>query len=160
MKLALWGFSAIALILFFTMIVQIYFFPSTTAPMVEKIIPLKLIGKCHLVKSKCIFFIDDKKVEVSLSGEIRTMKSFKLSAILNGFNVSDKVLNVDFSMKSMQMGRNNFKLVKYKNTAAKEYWSASILLPLCVSKRTDWLVTLAIIVDNKRYQLSIPLEIQ
>ncbi|VAW91823.1 hypothetical protein MNBD_GAMMA23-140 [hydrothermal vent metagenome] len=88
------------------------------------------------------------------------MKSFKLVAKLDGFTVAIKEVVVDFSMQSMKMGFNAFHLTRNKGLRVVEDWQTSILLPICVSKQTDWLMNLSIRTEDKEYKAVIPLTIK
>ncbi|MBN4080712.1 hypothetical protein JYT31_03505, partial [Beggiatoa alba] len=64
-------------------------------------------------------------------------------------------LTVNFSMTSMNMGLNKFGLKKNQ-----DHWQTSILLPVCISKRTDWKMKFFIETANKIYKTDILLQIK
>ncbi|SME98283.1 hypothetical protein [Pseudogulbenkiania subflava] len=52
----------------------------------------------------------------------------------------------EFSMRDMDMGFNRYRFV-----AAPGGWQARVTLPMCVSQRQDWIMTLE--VEGQRYRL-------
>ncbi len=140
-------------------LIKLYLPLSVNTKGADVIVPLVSINKCHLLKSGCVFVAENVQVEINFSGNVHTMQSFKLLARIDGINEPIKEVAVDFSMPSMKMGFNHFLLIKNTAEAVAGNWQSSILLPVCVSKRTDWLMKFVIKTDNKIYQAVIPLQI-
>ncbi len=124
------------------------------------IIPLTSVNKCYLPDARCLFSAGDKKVEIRFSGNVQTMKTFKLLARLSGYNSEVEEVVVDFSMQSMQMGANYFRLVKNSKTGIPGDWQTSVLLPVCTSRRTDWLMNFTVKSGSKIYKVVTPLTIR
>jgi len=159
MKLVLQSVAIAFVVVVIIFLWKLYLSSSSQSVTPDKVVTLKASAPCYLAESSCLFVAGQRQIEISLSGEIRTMKSFKLLAKLNNFNSSIKKVQVNFSMQSMKMGFNHFQLLEVKNTNSSRYWQTSILLPVCVSRRTDWLMTLSIIAEDTIYQVGIPLQI-
>ncbi len=124
------------------------------------VIPLTAVGQCNLLQSNCIFTAGNEKIEIKFSGDVRTMQTFKLLAKLNNFDETITDVVVDFSMQSMKMGFNYFRLAQNKSADITGYWQTSILLPVCVSKQTDWLMQFVVKTENRTYKVAIPLTIK
>ena len=62
--------------------------------------------------------------------------------------VTAKAPSAEFSMRSMDMGFNQYRFVR-----AHGRWEASVILPACVSGRRDWEMTLNL--DGQRYLLPL-----
>lgn len=56
--------------------------------------------------------------------------------------------NAEFSMRSMDMGFNRYRFIRVHNR-----WEARVTLPVCVTGRHDWLMTLNL--NAQRYQLPL-----
>ncbi len=123
-------------------------------------IPLTAVGKCNLLQSSCIFTAGNEGIEIKFSGDVRTMQPFKLLAKLNNFDERITEVVADFSMQSMKMGFNYFRLAQNKSADVTGYWQTSILLPVCVSKQTDWLMHFVVKTENRTYKVAIPLTIK
>ena len=131
----------------------------TTEPP-KKIVYLQENPDCDLLKSKCEYVIDNKTVMLEFSGHVQTMKRFTLRVQLKNFRSKVKEVSVKFSMKSMNMGQNNFQLLPVnKNVQNLDLWKTSLLLPVCTSKRTDWEMTVSIMTNSTIYMKTILLDI-
>lgn len=121
---------------------------------------------CDLLKTECSFSYGEHVVKFELSDNIRTMQPFQLFANLQNFTLPVENVVVSFKMKSMNMGINTFRLSRNQHDANQQNrWRVSILLPVCTSKRTDWLMNIKIEVkvtgeERRLYQVEIPLNIQ
>lgn len=132
------------------------------------VVALKNLKDCNILQSECIFIIGSRKVRLKLLGKVQTMQPFNLVAQVYNFNSDIDTISVTFSMKSMMMGFNKFKLTKITNRHAEadpalesdaEQWQASILLPVCVSKRSDWQMLVRVETSAKNYEVDIPIQI-
>lgn len=132
----------------------------------KDVIYLKRAKDCNILQSECRFMVDKKQLGLRLSGNIRTMQPFKLVAEAHNFNSDINSISVVFSMQSMDMGFNKFKFTKTKilnsSDNAKpdlELWQASILLPVCVSKRSDWEMLVRVETATRIFEVDIPVQI-
>lgn len=152
----------VAFVVMSAMITAKYFLADDGSNSIKEVIRLNNVKDCNLVQSKCLFVKDNQKLSISLSGNIRTMEPFKVSAEVFNFNSNIEKISALFSMKSMKMGFNTFRLTKQQHssiTGESDLWAASVLLPVCVSKRTDWNVTVKIETAAKIFEVDIPVEI-
>jgi len=127
----------------------------------KKIVYLEENTDCDLLKSRCEYVIDNKTVMLEFSGSVQTMKRFTLIAQLKNFRSNVNEVSVKFSMKSMNMGQNNFQLLPANyNVQNSDRWKTSLLLPICTSKRTDWEMTVSVMTKNTTYVKTILLDIR
>lgn len=64
---------------------------------------------------------------------------------------------LDLEMQGMNMGVNRFAL--QREAAQPGRWSGKLLLPLCVSGRSDWLVNVEVDSAGGQYQVQFPLQV-
>ncbi|MGD8796197.1 MAG: hypothetical protein PVH51_05050 [Thiohalophilus sp.] len=67
-----------------------------------------------------------------------------------------EAVTLDLAMSGMNMGQNRFQL----KAVSDNLWRGSLLLPICVTGRVDWKLTLEVVRDGQRYQATFPLELQ
>ena len=65
-------------------------------------------------------------------------------------------VTLDLAMSGMNMGRNRFQL----KAVSDNLWDGSLLLPICVTGRVDWRLTLEVVRDGQRYEAVFPLDLQ
>ena len=160
MKLALQSVSIAATIIFLIFTAKLYLLAPDKHSTVVPTVSLTATSECNLLESRCLFSAGHRQVFLTLSGDVRTMKAFTLKAEMVGFNSEIKQVSARFLMQSMNMGVNTFRLLKAEKIANSHFWQATILLPVCVSKRTDWIMQFQLIADDKMYQALVPLQIK
>ena len=115
---------------------------------------------CDLNSKPCYLNADDKRLELKLIGNLKTMQRFNLNAELDNFSDVEAVF-VIFSMVSMNMGFNQYEFTKSGvSPNASPLWRASIILPVCTSKRSDWEMLFKIVTKNDVYKKTITLQIE
>lgn len=102
----------------------------------EKEVVVIEYSKCNLSKGECNLFAGNEIIRVSVVGEIKALQKFEIR--LSG--QSDNVLGarVNFKMKTMDMGINQYTFVKHEDGV----WLAEVVIPICTAGRRDWLVEL------------------
>ena len=138
-----------------------YLFPSTNKNS-DNVVRLVNDSDCNLLQSECLFIYGNRELRLNLSGTVRTMRPFKLSAQVQNFNSNITAISASFIMKSMEMGFNKFKLTRkeFSNPNSEtEMWLASILLPVCVSKRSDWEMRVRVETSKNIFEAVIPVQI-
>jgi len=130
--------------------------PSDKPVLDKEVIYLDGKKNCDLVNSECEFVSDNKTVTLKFEGTVRTLQRFKLKTKSYNFNNDILFISATFSMKSMDMGSNTFKLQKLDSTQ----WDSDILLPICTSKRSDWNMMFNIETKKSIYKVIIPLQIK
>ena len=152
----------LALVVMF-MVIAVKYFLSLPNNKIKDVVRLTSDKECNLLQSECLYKINNKKLELKLLGDVHTMKPFKVSAQVNNLGSKVEKISVIFSMKSMMMGFNKFKLIKTQDSNTRteaDLWLASILLPVCVNKRTDWEMLIRIETVTKIFEAIIPIEIK
>ena len=151
----------------FIVFIAVYFFlqhfiiNSSISPKKKNIISLTNNHICNVVESNCYFYNKDKRVDLTLIGKVRTMQPFNISVKLKNFSNDIEAVTVNFLMKSMNMGMNIFVLEPNQKTILNTtQWQSKILLPVCVSKRSDWDMILKNETKNSIYELKTPLQIE
>ena len=94
-------------------------------------------------------------VTVTFAAEPRALQSFPIRVQLEGHQQADSV-TVAFSMQSMDMGSNRYRLI----ADASGGWTADITLPICTSGRTDWAADFELVVADRRLQIQVPFVLQ
>jgi len=111
----------------------------------KKITQMKKLNDCNIYTDGCTFLDEERQIKIKFTGEVRTMKSFGISTKFENFNNTIDNVSVTFKMKSMDMGLNKFSLNRQDiSNEISELWLGNILLPICVSKRSDWEMQLKI----------------
>lgn len=91
----------------------------------------------------CRFEIDGKPVELRFSAPPSGLHPFTLQ-----LQVADAhEIYASFIMRSMDMGFNRYRLLP----ESPGNWQAHVLLPVCVTGRRDWVLTLTI--DGKQAEI-------
>ena len=118
----------------------------------KKIIYMKKLNDCNIYTDGCTFLDEERQIKIKFTGEVRTMKSFGISTKFENFNNTIDNVSVTFKMKSMDMGLNKFSLNKQDiSSGISGLWLGNILLPICVSKRSDWEMQLNIETEKNIY---------
>jgi len=118
----------------------------------KKISYMKKLNDCNNYTDGCTFSGEKRQIKIKFIGEVRTMKSFSISTKFENFNRTIDNVSVTFKMKSMDMGLNKFSLNKQDiSSGISELWLGNILLPICVSKRSDWEMQLNIETEKNIY---------
>lgn len=118
----------------------------------KKIIYMKKLNDCNNYTDGCTFSNEKRQMRIKFIGEVRTMKSFSVSTKFENFNSGIDNVSVTFKMKSMDMGLNKFSLNRQDiSNGISELWLGNVLLPVCVSKRSDWEMQLNIETENNIY---------
>ncbi|VAW99126.1 hypothetical protein MNBD_GAMMA22-1437 [hydrothermal vent metagenome] len=104
------------------------------------------ITQCALNARWCKSLNKHDSIAVQFPNKIEYLKTFQVKVKTTIKNI--KKLQIQFAMKNMQMTKNSFIL--QKNTESKKaYWVTDIILPMCISGRHDWLVTVVASVDDQ-----------
>ncbi|MGM0679310.1 MAG: hypothetical protein ACQESY_05525 [Pseudomonadota bacterium] len=64
-------------------------------------------------------------------------------------------VTLDLDMTDMDMGRNRFKL----SPAGDGIWRGELLLPICVTGRVDWQISVQVDSEGRRYTAQFPLTV-
>ena len=101
-------------------------------------------ASCQDLTQACRVNMDGTAIELMFSPEPALLKPFMLTVKVPG---AKDVVAV-FTMVGMDMGINRYRLQAVEGG----HWQAKIILPACISRRSDWLLTLEI--DG--YKVKVP----
>ena len=120
-------------------------------PQLAKTILLNSESTCDLNQQGCIARRADKSLELRFNSPARYLTKFAVAVKTTGFDSQpiEKML-LDFSMPGMQMGINRFALHKVND---QNDWQGVAILPVCISGRKDWRVTLYVETKQASYQV-------
>lgn len=113
---------------------------------------------CHVQTNDCEININGSKLIISFDNNIYYLKPFSFS-VLSEINLSIKSITMDFRMKNMEMGVNRFSMTN-ATSDNKQYWQGKALLPVCITGRADWYAEMSIQLENIRYIVNLPLNIE
>jgi len=127
----------------------------------KEVVSLTDNKECNQLKSECEYKFGNKIIRIGFLDSVQTMKTFKVKVAVDNFDEEITGISALFSMKSMDMGLNrfDFKKVSQESTSLNN-WYSSVLLPVCTTKRTDWIMTVNIETQKKIYQTITPLQIK
>ena len=115
---------------------------------------------CHVQNNDCEININGFKLAISFDKNIYYLKSFSFS-VLSDIHFPIKTIITDFRMKNMEMGVNRFSMISTTTKSDnKQHWQGKALLPVCISGRADWYAEMSIQLENTRYIVSFPLQVE
>ena len=115
--------------------------------------PIEMVSvdkDCNVTRESCRAEVDGKVVHFMIHGPIYYLQHFDYELSLNGFEPNAITrATVEFDMLDMQMGLN-----RYIPQASEDgqTWRGVAVLPVCVSGRKDWRVTLVLETDTGNYR--------
>jgi len=144
-------------------IISIVFFLKTEIPTDKKVltvINVPLIN-CQVQKQSCKSELDELKLKISFDKDIYYLKPFNFSVRTKktGNNDIDSI-KINFKMKNMDMGINQFSLKKLNTENKEQLWQGTALLPICVTGRADWFSELEIVTKNSKHIVSFPITVK
>jgi hypothetical protein len=83
---------------------------------------------------------------------IRPLQAFPVTVHLAGLDPD--IVTVDFSMPSMNMGWNRYRLSRQSGGV----WSGEVILPVCSSGRRDWVAQVEVETSRRRLTARFPLQ--
>ncbi len=120
---------------------------ATTAPPVSV---LSVPAGCDPLQ-QCALSGEKLSLQVSFDAPARALQPFSVSVLIHGEEPVQTVM-LTFSMPSMDMGQNRYRL--QGDPAGR--WTGKVILPVCVSGRSDWLAALEVTTAKRRYQAQLP----
>jgi hypothetical protein len=85
----------------------------------------------------------------------RALKPFSIELRAAGKERIETVM-LTFLMKGMDMGLNRYRMLG----DARSGWRAEVILPICVSGRSDWLAEFELVTSSRRILLRVPFVLQ
>lgn len=83
------------------------------------------------------------------------MRPFDVSIRLAGFKEPPARVELSFRMSDMYMGDNRYSLSR----APDGSWSGRVILPICTTRRLDWLVDVSLGLADETVTASFPLRL-
>ena len=115
---------------------------------------------CDVESKKCIVELNEFKINISFDENIYYLKPFNIS--VTNENMDDlelESIQVDFKMKTMDMGVNRF-FFKKNEVENAQIWNAKALLPICVTGRADWISEFIVSTKSSKYLVSLPISVK
>lgn len=92
---------------------------------------------------------------IRMGPDIHALRPFPIQLNSNN-DLGIEQITVSFSMRGMDMGSNRYRL----ETDGQGAWQAQVILPICVSGRSDWLADFEVRKADQSLQFSIPFILQ
>jgi len=100
------------------------------------------VYQCADLMQGCKVRLNGKSLEIMFSGTPGALRPFALSVKTDDL----KEVSASFTMVGMEMGANRYQLISNGSV-----WEAKVMLPVCVTGRRDWILTLSL--DKNRIQI-------
>lgn len=104
---------------------------------------------CQLRQSACTAALGEQRVGLQFSAPVQALEPFWVEALVAGMAVRE--VQLEFTMKGMDMGQNRYRLLP-----SGEAWVGSVTLPVCVAGRSDWVATLTVAGDGRKWVAEFP----
>ncbi len=123
-------------------------------PSKQSIQPIQLTmqAECDLLIETCYTSNQDgMQVAVQLIDFKKPLAPFRIRVQIQGYTAD--IVTAQLSMENMVMG---YSAQSLNYESIPQYWSASLILPICTSGRSDWQLLLTI----DHYQIALPFVVQ
>lgn len=108
---------------------------------------------CQPNSQNCIFKYRDYIFQLTMDHDISPLKPFRVQIHTDAKHIQEII--VSFEMKNMDMGTNQFHLVRQTN----EIWEANAIIPICTTGRSDWLFRVEIDLGNEIIHTTYEIEV-
>ena len=114
------------------------------------VIQLALSEPCD-VQLGCRAVSESLVATVIFAIDPRALQPFPVKVLLD---TADRVESVTlaFSMQGMDMGRNRYSL----SGDSMGVWNAMVTLPICTTRRTDWIADFDLLAAGRHYRFQVP----
>ena len=117
-------------------------------------------NNCGVESKKCIVEFNKLKLKILFDENIYYLKPFKVSVLNENMDELElESIQVDFKMKSMDMGVNRF-FFKKNEVESAHVWNAKVLLPICITGRADWISEFIVTTKSSKYLISLPVSVK
>ncbi|WJW74940.1 hypothetical protein QVG61_10575 [Thiohalobacter sp. IOR34] len=124
-----------------------------TAPTQTLAVP----ADCDLGQGPCEIGDGGLRLRVVLETPVPVMRPFRLAVQFSGPGAAAvESVRADFSMPGMNMGVNRYRLLGQ----GEGVWQAEVTLPVCISGRSDWRLTLDVDDGQRIRRLLFPFRAQ
>lgn len=125
----------------------------TQLPTIELSVP----GSCDPAASSCEA-VDDtepgRRLRLRVEPGASPLRPFRVEVWLDGFESSPSEVSLSFAMADMYMGENRYLL-----RPAGDAWAARVILPICTTRRIDWLATISVSGGDAVVRATFPLRL-
>ena len=129
--------------IFKTILIISLFLPASLSYSEDTPKPTTKITPCLYSGEWCKSENTQHKTAILLPEKITYLKPFVVQVrIPTKDNIQQ--MQLQFSMRGMQMIGNRFKLTRLKENSNNDIWQAEVVIPRCMSGRKDWLVELGV----------------
>ncbi len=128
--------------------------PVTIPPQV-----LELEAGCQAHIATCVARGEALAVRLMLGPEVVAMQAFPVQLEISTTGLQAMTVErveIDFVMDGMNMGLNRYTLA----AAGENRWHASAILPMCISRRSDWLADVKIYAKQGTWTARFPFQIK
>jgi len=111
---------------------------------------------CDPVTQTCYAVTEGLRVGISFTGMVKPLTRFQIKVLTTeNSTVTLEGIDLQFSMRGMYMGEQHYALRKGNETE----WQGDIVLPVCISGRSDWSVELLARSGDQVYQARFPFQL-
>lgn len=122
----------------------------------KQLIQMRIGSDCNPRTQACSAVHDKRTIVFRLDESVHYLKPFQVNVIPYGFEQTTiKSITTTFSMLGMEMGLNQFKM----SEIGTGQWQGQVILPVCSSRRTDWIVEVLLETDESLYRAEYPLQV-
>lgn len=100
---------------------------------------------CDARTSACRARVGEVRLQLQLEPTLRPLQAFGIELKAEGWQPQQ--VAIYFSMQGMEMGLNRFLLQPQDGL-----WRGSAMLPVCTDRRNDWLATVFVTHQGRRYR--------
>lgn len=98
---------------------------------------------CNPVLNECQALLDNTQVSTLFLQKPTALKPFEIEVRVDKPDIQE--VRMDFRMPAMNMGVNFYRLNKVNNSL----WKGQVILPVCTSRRSDWIAELQVEYQGK-----------
>lgn len=115
----------------------------------------KLLGTasgCDAATNACEISAGEIRLSLALGPNVKPLVDFPVRLMIQGGEVAEQSVIVDFQMKGMDMGMNRYRL----QSSSPSVWQGHATLPVCTASRMDWLAIVEFSLSGRPYQAVFP----
>lgn len=120
-------------------------------PVATIVVSSMAAGKCLPTGKACMAVAEGLSASLQLPAVVPVSRPFRVRAVVSKQSGSVSAIEVAFAMKGMDMGVNRYRLVR-----KGDHWESLVVLPVCTTGRTDWIVRMSVSSNNREYRAEFP----
>ena len=111
---------------------------------------------CNVAVAPCfVSGSDDLQIQVTFNQPVQALQPFDISLVMKATDAVQDI-TAAFSMNNMQMGINRYRFIQ----TTADHWQATVTLPVCISARSDWLMDVAMELEDRQLVFTVPFEMR